>query len=336
MTKFYLLEQHYLMTSFIKFPQYSKYPSVLHVGFKSNDVKNVIGKKILIILDVTGSMGEHINGNNEGTKIQFAKKIISNLIDSYPFSIFEILPFSESVGQIVGYNNIPEPDGCTKFSPIPDALKKHINPNSEYIASIFISDGLPSENTTVAQDAIKLAGSFCREMKTNTISIAIGSEADGQACSLFTGNRGYNCFVKFNNEIDSVVADVTNGIKCNFTLVGNNWVPIEPNGKFYYIDDTIGTDEIKPDIESVRKYISLVIQEELANLNNFNSNKLLEFVKTIANCLLNPDEKNEVVEFFTKSLVIVKKTISQYAGTPSTLSATKQAYQTFSINSIGI
>ncbi len=324
------------MTNFIKFPKYSKYPSVLHVGFKSNDVKNVIGKKILIILDVTGSMGEHINDNNEGTKIQFAKKIISDLIEFYPFSIFEILPFSESVGQIVSFNNIPDPDGCTKFSPIPDALKKHINSNSEYIASVFISDGLPSENANIAQDAIKQAGSFCREMKTNTISIAIGSEADGQACSLFTGNRGYNCFVKFEKEIDSVVSDVTNGIKCNFTLVGNNWVPIEPNGKFYYIDDTFGTDEIEPDVESIRKYISLVIQEEIANIKHFDANKLVEFVKIVANHLPNPKEKNEVIEFFTKSLVIVKKAINEYAGTPSTLSATKQAYQTFSMNSTGI
>jgi len=324
------------MTNFIKFPNYLKYPSVLHVGFKSNDVKNVIGKKVLIILDVTGSMGEHINDNNEGTKIQFAKKIISQLIDSYPFSIFEILPFAESADCIVGYDKIPEPDGCTKFSPIPDAIKKLINTNSEYIATIFISDGLPSEQANIALDAIKKAGSFCREMKTNTISIAIGSEADGQACALFTGNRGYNCFVKFEKEIESVVSDVTNGIKCNFTLVGNNWVPIEPNGKFYYIDDSIGSDEIEPDIESVRKYISLVIQEELANLKNFNPNKLVEFVKIVANCLSNPDEKNEVIEFFTKSLVIVKKAINEYAGTPSTLSATKQAYQTFSINSTGI
>ena len=324
------------MTNFIKFPKYSKYPSVLHVGFKSNESKNVIGKKILIILDVTGSMGEHINDKNEGTKISFAKKIIGQLIDTYPFSIFEIMPFAETVGEIVGYENIPEPDGCTKFSPIPNALKNKINSNSEYIASIFISDGLPSEQANIALEAIKHAGSFCREMKTNTISIAIGSEADGQACSLFTGNRGYNCFVKFEKEIDSLVKDVVNGIQCNFILVGNNWIPIEPNGKFYYIDNNIGVNEIEPNIESVKKYISLVIQEEIINFKQFNSNKLVEFVKIVASCLQNQNDKNEVIEFFTKSLVIVKKTINEYAGTPSTMSATKQAYQTFSINSTGI
>lgn len=327
---------HYLMTNFIKFPKYSKYPCVLHMGFKSNDVKNVIGKKILIILDVTGSMGENINDNNEGTKISFAKKIISQLIDAYPFSVFEILPFSENTDNVIGPNEIPEPDGCTNFSPIPIALKKLIGSNSDYISTIFMSDGLPSEPTDIALDAIKQSGSFCREMKTNTISVAIGSEADGQACALFTGNRGYNCFVKFQNEIEPAVADIVNGIKCNFTLVENNWIPVESNGKFYYINDTLGSHEIEPDIESVRKYISLVIQEEISNIKHFNSNKLVEFVKVVANCLQNEKERNEIIEFFTKSLVVVKKAISDYAGTPSCISATSQAWQTYTLNPTGV
>lgn len=324
------------MTNFIKFPKYLNYPSVLHIGFESAEVKNVIGKKILVILDVTGSMEEFINQNKEGTKISFAKEIIAKLIDTYPFSVFEILPFAESVQGIVDYNNIPNPDGSTYFSPIPNALKNIISPNSDYIACIFISDGLPSEQEDIAFDAIKLSGSFCREMRTNTITIAIGSEADGKACAHFTGNRGYNCFVKFKNEIESVVNDVVNGIKCNFTIVENNYIPIEPNGKYYYMDDVLGVNEVEPDIETVRKYISLVIQENMNNLSEFNSAQLVEFVKTVASCLTNDVDKNEIIEFFTKSLSIVKNTIIQYGRTPSAMSATKQAYQTCARSLTGI
>jgi hypothetical protein len=324
------------MSNFIKFPNYSNYPSVLHIGFKSNEVKDVVGKKILVILDVTGSMDEHINCSYEGTKIAFAKKIIAQLIEVYPFSVFEILPFAETVKDIVSFDNIPKPDNCTKFSPIPDALKKIISPNSDYIASIFMSDGIPSEQSDIALNAIKLAGSFCREMKTNTITVAIGSDADGQACALFTGNRGYNCFVKFDKEIESVVNDVVNGIKCNFTLVENNWIPIESNGKYYYIDNNIGINEIEPDIESVKKYISLVIQEEICNFKHFDTNKLIEFIKVVAEYVKDEKEKNDIIEFFTKSIIIVNQTINDYAATPSGYAATKQAYQTYSVRSTGV
>lgn len=324
------------MNKYIQFPKYANYPSVLHVGFKSNDVKNVIGKKILIILDVTGSMGEYCNQKKEGTKITFAKQIIKQIIDTYPFSIVDILPFAQSTQNIVSYENIPEPKGCTNFSPIFNEIKSIINQDCEYISTIFISDGLPSEPLDIASDAIMKTGSYCREMNTNTITIAIGSDADGKSCSLFTGNRGYNCFVKFESEIDFVVNDVINGIKCNFILIGSNWIPIESNGLYYYINDTISTNQTKPDIESVRKYISLIIQEEISNLKYFDSNKLIEFINQIANCLDNLEERNEIIDFFTKSIVVVKKAIKKYASTPSGLSAAKQAYQTYSLNTTGI
>ncbi len=331
------------MPNHIEFPKYAKYPQTLQIGFKSYEPRMVVGKKILVILDTTGSMGEMINEKSEGTKISFAKKIISKIVEAYPFSIVEIMPFSETPHAIVDVAHIPEPDGCTYFSPIMEKVVSFVKSGSEYVTTIFVSDGQPSEPKDKALDSIKTLGSYCREAGTNTISVAIGVEADGKACSLFTGNRGYNCFVKYNQDIEFSLIDIVNGIKCNFIQVSDgNWVPIEESGNYYYLNDSIGSGSdsdsipINPTIENVRKYISLIIQDEIKKPESMNVVALTAFIKETASALSNDKEREEIIEFFTKSLVIVEKTIQTIGLTPALSVATKQAYQLFSSPSAGI
>jgi hypothetical protein len=327
------------MPQYIEFPKYNQYPSTLQIGFKSFEPKIVDGKKIMIILDTTGSMGEMINEKNEGTKISFAKDIINKIVEAYPFSVIDIMPFSEKPHSIVNVSSIPDPDGCTNFTPILDEVTKYIKSGSEYVTTIFVSDGQPSEPRIQALESIRRLGSYCREAGTNTISIAIGVEADGNACSLFTGNRGYNCFVKYRNDIAFSLVDIINGIKCKFTQISDgNWIPIEESGNYYYLSDdiSIDSDPINPSIENVRKYISLIIQDEIRSPHYINIMALEEFIKTVAYKLSNDEEKKEIIEFFTKSLKIVKKIVNSIGLTPAVSVAAKQAYQIFSSPSAGI
>ncbi len=318
------------MASYINFPKYKSYPSVLQIGFKSYEPKIVVGKKILVVLDTTGSMGEMINWDREGTKITFAKNIISKIVEAYPFSVVEVMPFSDKPKAIVSVSQIPDPNGGTYFSPILPVIKNVVKSDSEYATVIFMSDGLPSESKQLALDSIRQIGVHCREINSNTISVAIGSDADGQACSLFTGNRGYNCFVKFKKDIDPALTDIINGIKCNFVQISDgNWIPIEENGHYYYLGNDTTGQSATPNIDNVRKYVSLIIQEELQNPDSLNEDSLIKFIQSVASVLQTPD-KNEIIEFFTKSLTVVKKTIIANVGTNSIMSVAKQAYQTMS------
>ncbi len=329
--------------SYIKYPKYNDYPSNLLTGFQSNIQKNVNGKKVLIILDITGSMGSHINSSESSTKLTFAKKVIKKIIDKYPFTVFEIMPFNTEPLPIISFDQIPEPNGSTYFSPILPEVLKLLDKNTsvDYSSVILMSDGLPSEDTELAHNSISALGTHCREVGANTISVAIGSEADGNACSLFTGNRGYNCFVKFEKDIDPAVSDIINGIKCNYVQVRDGvWIPIDESGNYYFLgtpdnNDNLGT-ELQPTYETTRKYISLIIQNELFNPSTMNISNLVEFIKTIVNCLPDEKDRKELIEFYTKTLVAVENTSKIYMKTPSINSAVKQVFQTYSSQFTGI
>lgn len=325
------------MQTYVKFPQYKNYSQYLQLGFKSYEPKMVAGKKILVILDVTGSMEGLINMENEGTKITFAKKIIENVIDGYPFSEVNIMPFADFPQQIVSFKDIPEPRGCTYFTPILNEVVKYVKTDSDYSSVIFMSDGIPSEPCDIGQKAISALGSYCREAGANTIAVAIGSDADGKACSLFTGNRGYNCFGKFYREIPEITNDILNGIKCNYVQVSEGtWVPIEESGNYYYLSDNFNGEPILPNINLVRKYINLIIQNEINNPENINTETLIAYIKSVAELLSDKSEQEEIVNFFTKSLHVVKDTIDMYAQTPSISSAVHQTYRSYSSPVTGI
>jgi hypothetical protein len=325
------------MQTYVKFPQYKNYSEFLQLGFKSYEPKTVSGKKILVILDVTGSMDGLINGENEGTKITFAKKIIENIIDGYPFSEVDIMPFSDFPKQIVSFKEIPEPRGCTYFTPILPEVTKYVKTDSDYSSVIFMSDGLPSESLEQGQRAISALGSYCREAGSNTIAVAIGSDADGKACSLFTGNRGYNCFGKFHKEIPEIMNDVLNGIKCNYVQVSEGiWIPVEESGNYYYLSDNFNGSQMLPNINLVRKYINLIIQNEINDSDNFDPESLIKYIKHVAELLSDKAEQEEVVSFFTKSLHVVRNTIDMYGATPSIASAVQQTYRSYSSPVTGI
>ena len=122
----------------------------------------VAGKKIIVIIDITGSMGELINWENESTKITFSKKIINEIVECYLFSIVEVMHFLYIPKPFVSFNDIPEPGGCTYFTPILTKVTKHIKTGSEYSSVIFMSDGIPSEPAKTGQKAITTLGSYCR------------------------------------------------------------------------------------------------------------------------------------------------------------------------------
>jgi hypothetical protein len=46
-----------------------------------------------------------------------------------------------------------------------------------------------------------------READANPVSIAVGDDADGVACALFSGNRGYECFLKYEKLSSKVIVN---------------------------------------------------------------------------------------------------------------------------------
>ena len=63
-----------------------------------------------------------------------------------------------------------------------------------------------------------------------------------------------------------------------------------------------------PTIQVVRKYISLIIQDEIRNPKNFNPESLTEYVKNAVMVLPDKKEQDELVDFFTNSINVVKNT----------------------------
>jgi hypothetical protein len=325
------------MSKFITFPKYKDYANNLIIGFKTYQPKSIEGKKIRVILDNTGSMGEMNSNKCEGTKHQFAIRIIKQLITKFSFCILEIMPFSETPLPVTTIDQVSEPANCTYFSPILPVIQKDISSKTEHIAVLFISDGLPTEPLSVAQEAITKIGIHCREAGTNTISLAIGSDADGNSCTKFTGNRGYNCFVKYNSEVEDAVSDISNGIKCNFIMASDGqYIPIEESGNYYYLSKSIVGSSEQPTVETVRKYINLIVQDEIRNPKLKEVSSLIDFVKTIVKVLPNQDDQEQLIKFFTESLGEVKKVMTQYAQTPCMTSVSKQIYQKYTSNSSGI
>lgn len=133
------------------------------------------------------------------------------------------------------------------------------------------------------------------------------------------------------------MTDVLNGIKCNYVQVNDgNWIPIEESGDYYYLSDKCVGEIQQPTIQVVRKYISLIIQDEIRNPEKFNPESLIEYLKNAVMVLPDKKEQDELVEFFTKSLNVVKNTIKTYGLTPALSSAAKQAYQTYASPASGI
>jgi len=300
--------------------------NVLNIGKTDNIKKKNSNNKVLIILDTTGSMGEFINNKDKYSKAK-ATKMMLEKIKSRGFEL-DILPFNKDVLPICKIEQIPDPDNSTYMTPLVPEVDKILKSGVIYTSIIFISDGLPTEPKEIAHSAIKQIGQMVREFGPNPISIAIGSDADGPACALFSGNRGFECFLKYISQMDDLIEDIINGINCNYIQLENGeYIPVEKSGNYYYLDTDVNIS-ISNDIsiEMVMKYINLAILEEFSKINP-NYNELQNFVNKVSEVIINKTNRDMVINHFQKIIGhVYDSTLEQY-GTPSILSARKQAYR---------
>lgn len=195
-----------------------------------------------------------------------------------------------------------------------------------------MSDGLPSEDLSVARDAIKAIGNITREAKANPVSVAIGSDADGESCGLFAGNRGFNCYIKYDKEREQIVSDIVQGVQCNYQELENGaFIPIEADGNYYYVGDaaSAATVTIAPTRPLVEKYLNLVIQKNITDIKQV---PLLKSLVDHVIVLLNTEtDKTEVQKKYFDILDSVKKiAMAMPSGAPAMLSAISSNYRTAS------
>ena len=314
------------MLKSILFPVFGSFPSVLNFGHSTKVKEQVNGKKILYVLDGTGSMGEYINEVGECSKSVMAKKLIKLVQDSRPNNDYDIMVFNTRPYDLCKLDGVPEPNNSTYFSPIVPELNRLFKSSKDYFSVVFMSDGLPSEETSVAHEAIKSLGNITRENNANPVSVAIGSDADGFACALFAGNRGYNCFIKYNKDLEGIASDISNGVDCVYEVLPNGgYIPVESDKSFYYVSSTPEGETVKPTRELVEKFLNLVIQKYISDTSQFVS--LRSYVEFVSKLLDDEKDQKEVVDKFHKLLETVKRAVVLNAGTPGLLSATATAYR---------
>lgn len=310
----------------VLFPVFGSYPNVLNVGHSDQEKRSIDGKKILFILDGTGSMGEFINEKQECSKAVMAKNLISKVVEIRNKNEYDIMVFNEKPYPLCKINDIPSPEKCTYFTPLVPEVKSIVNKESNYCAVVFMSDGLPSEDISAARNAIQEIGNVTRENGANPISVAIGRDADGQACGLFAGNRGYNCFIKYNREIERITEDISNGIDCNYHVLENGlYVPIESDGNYYYVGTESVGETIKPTRQLLEKYLNLVIQKYITDTKHLTL--LRSLVDHCVKLLDNEDEQKAICAHYYELLEDVKHTIKEQINTPGMLSAVATVFR---------
>jgi hypothetical protein len=313
------------------FPTIGTFPTVLNFNTSTKEKENINGKKILFILDGTGSMGEFINHSEEKkcSKAIVARKIIEQVLSKRPLNGHDVIVFNNVPSPLCKVSDIPEPDGSTYFSPLVDELKMVLTNDSNYCTVIFISDGLPTEPLQIAREAITSIGNITREMKCNPIAVAIGSDADGESCELFAGNRGYNCFIRYQKNIEEIVDDINNGIDCKYEMLENGtYIAVESDNKYYFVDNNKLGETVVADKLLIEKYLNLVIMKYITN-----ADKIPMLKSLVDHCSKLVDDviiQKEIIDKFNGLLEVVKKTIILDGKTPCMMSSTKQAYRGYS------
>lgn len=308
----------------VLFPVFGSFPNVLNFS-KTNKPTNKNVNKLLFILDTTGSMGGHLNENRNSSKMYNAKQLIKKVISLNSDCSYDILPFSQNPFPLCKLENIDEPNGSTYFSPLVPEVETILK-NTQYDSVIFLSDGLPSEPVQIAHESIKMIGNTTRENKCNPVAVAIGIDADGEACELFAGSRGYNCFIKYEKDLDSVANDINHGINCVYKMLETGlYVPVESDGNYYYVDTTSSDKTVKPNKELVEKYLNLVIKKYLMDNKQFPLLKSL--VEHTVLLLDNETDKKEIIIKYEEMLQIVKKTTFDTHGTPGAKSAIASVFR---------
>jgi hypothetical protein len=310
----------------VLFPIFASYPNILSFGTSTKDKRIVDDKKLLVVLDGTGSMTNMINEKNECTKSVMAKKLVRNIMTAYPTIEVDIMVFNTEPSPLCKIDAVPEPSGSTYFTPLVPAVTNLLTKSSEYASVIFMSDGLPSEDQITARKALETIGDISRESGANPVAVAIGSDADGTACARFAGNRGYNCFIKYDADLESITSDIVNGIVCNYEVLENGeYVPIESDNNFYYVTHAPSTETVRPDRKLVEKFINLTI---MRNMNDMKQVYLLNsFVNHTVKVLDDVKEQQALVEKFTSMLKIISHNFDNAGHTPGIMSQNATAYR---------
>jgi hypothetical protein len=307
------------------FPVFENYSNVLNVGSAKGPPKYV--DEVLVLQDVTGSMSDYLNQNSsDGSKWSVAKKILKKL-EQRGFKI-TVLPFNITPLDLCSVDNMPEPGGSTYFSPLVPRLREIFNSGKHnFQAVIFASDGLPTENYNIARSAITQLGMIVRENYCNPVSLAIGNDADGSACALFSGNRGYECFIRHLSQLENVVNDIYNGLTCNYHMLPDgNFIPIEKDGNYYYVSKNVDGLIYKPNYDMIFKFLNIAMLEEFSK-EDTDYYKLNNFIKFIAEIENDSVKRNELINHFTQVIGNVHHRSAEQDGTPSLMSAKKACYR---------
>jgi len=275
-------------------------------------------------------MGEHLNEKRNSSKMKTAKDLIQKTVQLNPGCKYDIMPFNEKTYDLCKLEDLGEPERSTLFSPIVSALEAIMKSN-KYDSIILMSDGLPSEPKDIAYNAIKMMGNITRENEANPVAVAIGIDADGEACSLFAGSRGYNCFIKSESNLDDVAEDINHGINCVYEMLPNGlYIPVEIDGNYYYVESNDGSiyqknELVKADRKLVEKYLNLVIMKYLSDMSQFPLLKSL--VKHSVLLLENENDRNEIIKKYDEVLKTVDHTYGDNFNTPGIRSAVANAFR---------
>jgi hypothetical protein len=310
----------------VLFPVLGSFPRVLNFSKSNKPKKDLINKRLLFILDQTGSMSEYLNEEKNSSKMCVAKKLIKKVIELNPDCSYDIMPFNETPLLLCKIDDIGEPEKCTYFSPLVPEIKKLLK-DTNYDSVIFLSDGLPSESALNAYEAIKMIGNITRENQCNPVAVAIGTDADGEACGLFAGSRGYNCFIKYEKDLDSVASNINHGLNCVYEMLEATglYIPVESDGYYYYVDSNPSDNTIKANKKLVEKYLNLVILKYLMDNKKFPLLKSL--VEHSVLLLDNENERKEIIDKYDEMLKDVKKIANDMRGTPCAKSAIASVFR---------
>jgi hypothetical protein len=302
------------------------FPTVLNFNDDDTSKTSIDGKKLLFVLDNTGSMGEMINYADGISKGVAAKKLIEQILSKRPTNDYDVMVFNDKPYPVVKVADITMPNGVTFFSPLVDEIKKVVTTESNYCSVIFLSDGQPSEPMDIAHNAIRAIGNTTREMHCNPVSVAIGHDADGSACALFAGNRGFNCFINEMKNLEEVAKDINHGVDCKYKMLENGqFIPIEADGKYYFVGSEVVGATVAPNKFLIEKYLNLVIMQHI------NDYSMLDPInKLVACCSKMVDDETEqkaIIDRFHKIIHVVKQNIVHNGSTPAFLSSGGAVYR---------
>lgn len=304
------------------------FPTVLNFNNDDTPLVSIDNKKkkILFVLDGTGSMGEYINHSDGVSKAIAAKKLIEQVLSKRPTNEHDVMMFNNVPYPVCKVSDVPVPNGSTFFSPLVDEIKKVVTSDANYCAVVFLSDGLPSEPMDIARDSIRKIGNTTREMNCNPVAVAIGHDADGGSCALFAGNRGFNCFINEMKKLEEVASDINHGIDCKYKMLENGqFIPIEADGKYYFVGNNALGTTVAPNKFLIEKYLNLVIMQYINNQNMFKS--INDLVASCSKLLDDPIDQKYIMDRFHKIIKVVQQNYAQNAGTPGLMSSGGACYR---------